>query len=323
MFNASGSLTVLNSTFALNGRQPDGVLDIYSTTHPDLSSPPADSLAMNNSILASTGGVNVIAVSQSTGSNNFILVNGVTIGPLTLFPFQGTFSTANPELSTAGLANNGGPTDTIALQSNSPAIGGGGSAGAPATDQRGVPRPQTVGTSTRVDAGGVSGADGQFLGRSDEHFRDRRRGHADGRRLSGPALPCYRHADLRRHGRVRVGLHRVGHVGHDPRWIDDRHRDDHPHRQNSTSNSNASPGNTITVTSATATEGAEAIIASPPLSVTITPVNLKVSLALTSTSFSEASGTSTLTATLDPGQTPVDEPIIITIGFTRPRPTAR
>ncbi len=86
--------------------------------------------------------------------------------------------------------------------------------------------------------------------------------------------------------------------------------------QNSTSNSNASPGNTITVTSATATEGAEAIIASPPLSVTITPVNLKVSLALTSTSFSEASGTSTLTATLDPGQTPVDEPIIITIGFT-------
>jgi hypothetical protein len=40
------------------------------------------------------------------------------------------------------LADNGGPTDTLALLPGSPAINAGGSAGCPATDQRGVPRPK-------------------------------------------------------------------------------------------------------------------------------------------------------------------------------------
>ncbi len=40
------------------------------------------------------------------------------------------------------LSNNGGPTQTHALVSGSPAIDGVGNCPSPAIDQRGVPRPQ-------------------------------------------------------------------------------------------------------------------------------------------------------------------------------------
>jgi len=43
------------------------------------------------------------------------------------------------------LADNGGPTLTMALQPGSPAIDAGAAIGAPVTDQRGVPRPQGAG----------------------------------------------------------------------------------------------------------------------------------------------------------------------------------
>jgi len=47
-----------------------------------------------------------------------------------------TFANALP----APIADNGGPTQTMALPPTSPAVNAGGSAGAPATDQRGMPR---------------------------------------------------------------------------------------------------------------------------------------------------------------------------------------
>jgi hypothetical protein len=49
----------------------------------------------------------------------------------------------DPQL--APLADNGGPTSTMALLPGSPAIDAGAASGAPATDQRGVPRPQGAG----------------------------------------------------------------------------------------------------------------------------------------------------------------------------------
>ena len=55
-------------------------------------------------------------------------------------PTLGTDLTAPPLL--AALANNGGPTQTHALNAGSPAINAGTATGAPATDQRGVARPQ-------------------------------------------------------------------------------------------------------------------------------------------------------------------------------------
>jgi hypothetical protein len=44
----------------------------------------------------------------------------------------------------AGLADNGGPTETVALLRNSPAIDAGGGPACPSTDQRGVQRPQGI-----------------------------------------------------------------------------------------------------------------------------------------------------------------------------------
>src|SRR6185312_8180468 len=54
------------------------------------------------------------------------------------------FGTADAPLDAQldALADNGGPTPTMALRSNSPALGSGNPSNAPYTDQRGVPRPQ-------------------------------------------------------------------------------------------------------------------------------------------------------------------------------------
>ena len=56
---------------------------------------------------------------------------------------SGNNTFANPQLGP--LADNGGPTLTMALLPGSPAIDAGTALGAPATDQRGVPRPQGAG----------------------------------------------------------------------------------------------------------------------------------------------------------------------------------
>lgn len=48
---------------------------------------------------------------------------------------------ADPLFATAGPADNGGPTQTVALQAGSPCYGAGTATGAPATDQRGFTRP--------------------------------------------------------------------------------------------------------------------------------------------------------------------------------------
>ena len=68
------------------------------------------------------GGPNTLCFSNTPGGNN-------------------TF--ANPQLGP--LADNGGPTLTMALLPGSPAIDAGSAVGAPATDQRGIPRPQGAG----------------------------------------------------------------------------------------------------------------------------------------------------------------------------------
>jgi len=56
------------------------------------------------------------------------------------FAATGDLSNTNPLLGP--LADNGGKTLTLALLPGSPAINAGTNVGCPATDQRGVPRPQ-------------------------------------------------------------------------------------------------------------------------------------------------------------------------------------
>ncbi|MDE1975345.1 MAG: hypothetical protein KGI49_02440, partial [Patescibacteria group bacterium] len=58
------------------------------------------------------------------------------------FNATGDATSTDPLLDPNGLQDNGGPTKTIALLSNSPAIDAGDDTVAPSTDQRGIARPQ-------------------------------------------------------------------------------------------------------------------------------------------------------------------------------------
>lgn len=84
---------------------------------------------------------NCTATLESTGPN---LENGVECG----FAAHGGLGKANPLL--AALAANGGETETMALAHGSPAIDSGTDEGCPASDERGVKRPQ--GTACDIGA---------------------------------------------------------------------------------------------------------------------------------------------------------------------------
>ncbi len=60
--------------------------------------------------------------------------------------------TGDPGLAAAGLANNGGPTQTIALANDSQGIDNGGNPGALSFDQRGTGFPRVIGPSADVGA---------------------------------------------------------------------------------------------------------------------------------------------------------------------------
>jgi hypothetical protein len=88
------------------------------------------------------GGADLIGNPGNTGTGT----SGAT-----LFAFTGGSSNANPGLDPGGLNNNGGPTQTFALLTGSPAIDAGIKAGAPATDQRGYVRDSDI--TGNVDIG--------------------------------------------------------------------------------------------------------------------------------------------------------------------------
>ena len=70
----------------------------------------------------------------SKGHNLVTVISAGCVG----FTGPGDFSVADPKIGQ--LANNGGPTKTIALRKGSPAIGKAGKATAEKFDQRGVKR---------------------------------------------------------------------------------------------------------------------------------------------------------------------------------------
>src|ERR1035437_9609945 len=165
--SSSGTLAVSNSTFsdnqATNARGADIFLDsgtvsvtnstFFGNNRSDASIFRAGgSITFTNSILTGyfapgncdgtiiDGGHN-ISSDASCGFGTSTGANGQTLG-----------DNVNPLLDPSGLQNNGGPTQTIGLQSTSPAIDAipTGSANCPGTDQRGTPRPDS--------ADGVGGA---------------------------------------------------------------------------------------------------------------------------------------------------------------------
>jgi hypothetical protein len=153
VFNSGGAVTITNSTITGNSQEASngassqgaGILTNGGTV-----------ALLNVTISGNTGSENIRVNNPSFTVKNTIVANGASgncAGPLTSqgynlesadecgFHATGDQFNTNPLLGP--LANNGGPTDTEALSSNSPAIDKASpDCPPPAADQRGVGRPQ-------------------------------------------------------------------------------------------------------------------------------------------------------------------------------------
>jgi hypothetical protein len=122
-----GAVDLFNSTVALN--TPSGVVQVKGT------------VTATSTLFAGNGAVDYSGNVDATNSLfQTAPINGILTG-------SNNLTGENPLLATAGLANNGGPTETIALQTGSPAIGAGANPENLFTDQRGyAPRTGPGGT---------------------------------------------------------------------------------------------------------------------------------------------------------------------------------
>ena len=131
-FSASSAMTVSSCTLSDNPSNNGYVFSHNSSAH-------LSTITIRNSLLQSPGytdlGVNGAGATIVSQGYNLSDGNG---GGFLNGPADQTL--ANAKLDPAGLQNNGGPTQTIALTANSPAIDKGNSFGLP-TDQRGQARP--------------------------------------------------------------------------------------------------------------------------------------------------------------------------------------
>src|SRR5205085_683233 len=101
------------------------------------------STVLKNTIVANNSGNNAnIAGTVNTANSFNNLIGAVGTGGLTNGVNGNQVGVANANTLLAALGNYGGTTNTIALLPGSPAINAGTSSGAPATDQRGIARPQ-------------------------------------------------------------------------------------------------------------------------------------------------------------------------------------
>jgi len=125
ILNSGGGFTVTNSTFSGNTAARDGG-----------AIAPVGPFTLVNSIVANSpsGGNCLFPITDGGGNLQY---PGTDCG--------GTITSADPLLDPAGLQNNGGPTETIALLPGSPAIDAAVACPPPTTDQRGVSRPQGAG----------------------------------------------------------------------------------------------------------------------------------------------------------------------------------
>ncbi len=163
--NFSGTLTITNSTITNNstssvgGGRGGGGIWTNSTTSL------TNSTVVNNSGTIGDGGIRNegsaltiggTIIANNTGGNclgtvntdsGYNLESGLDCG----FTGTGDLQNTNPLLDTNGLRNNGGPTQTIALQQGSPAIDAGGSS-CPSTDQRGITRKDNAETTCDIGA---------------------------------------------------------------------------------------------------------------------------------------------------------------------------
>jgi hypothetical protein len=144
--NSGGTASLTNTTLAANTvDEPNGG---FTPPVAGVSNFFGGTLTITNSLIAEhTGGPNCYGPNVDGGYN---LDDGTTCA---FSVANHSLSNADPLLDPAGLGNNGGPTQTIALLSGSPAIdtiaaGTNGCGTTIATDQRGVTRPQGSGCDT-------------------------------------------------------------------------------------------------------------------------------------------------------------------------------
>jgi hypothetical protein len=135
---ANPSTTVTNSTFSGNSASLGGSISSWGA--------PTVTLTVTNTILANSTGGDCYAETIASNVNNLIgdeSCNAVASGNVT------GFLSGDPLLGP--LADNGGPTHTMALLPDSPAINAGTNTDCPATDQRGITRLKTE--ADRCDIG--------------------------------------------------------------------------------------------------------------------------------------------------------------------------
>jgi len=128
----ASTTTITNSTFSGNGAGygGGGIWNNYGST-----------MSIGASILASASSGGDCGTNSSITDLGDNLADDHTCG----FTAAGSLNNTASGLAPAGLADNGGPTQTIALDPGSAAIGGvTGPTLCPATDQRGAPRPATI-----------------------------------------------------------------------------------------------------------------------------------------------------------------------------------
>ncbi len=129
IFTSSGTLTITNSTFSGNSATTGGGVNNNAAT-----------VTLRNTIVANSPSGGNCSGAITNGGNN--IDSGTTCG---WGSTNGSKSSTPPLLG--ALTNNGGPTQTFALLTGSPAIDGvtfNAPNSAPSTDQRGVARPQGV-----------------------------------------------------------------------------------------------------------------------------------------------------------------------------------
>jgi hypothetical protein len=141
--------SLLNCTIALNSASVGGGINVA-----DRALSLSNSIVAENTTQAYMRGPDIWGI-VTTADHNLVgngsgvtgIANGVNGNIVGGFYGQPAI---NPLLGP--LANNGGPTETMALLVGSPAIGHADNAAAPATDQRGVTRQDVAGERTDIGA---------------------------------------------------------------------------------------------------------------------------------------------------------------------------
>ena len=132
--NSSSTMSITNSTFDGNGATTSGS-SINNSNNPPLIA--------NSIFAASYDGPNCSGTVSGGGSYNISDDASCSFGVIAGANGQSLGDNVNAQLDPNGLLNNGGPTQTVALLWNSPAIDAVPIGLCPLTDQRGFPRPDS------------------------------------------------------------------------------------------------------------------------------------------------------------------------------------